>query len=236
MIKRFVNECLGNLFAVPGPRVAVVILVLGSVACGLSVNANEPLQVSKVDAPTRPSGKATSREDAGWMLAEQHLPELLPVLRYLREHEPERFETAMRDLNRAVKRLEVQAKRGDAFHDVALRGWQVRGRIDLIRARLKVRPSDSDRRQLASELLKQKEIEWERARLDRAALVEREAAIAQRLAQTRQLADRVRQQREELDRAIERLEAERSSPPVNVTVTSDAVTPSKSQSKSKSNR
>ncbi|TVP99503.1 MAG: hypothetical protein EA381_09570 [Planctomycetaceae bacterium] len=156
----------------------------------------------------QPAPAAGSDRD-GWRLARQHLPELLPVLEYLREHEPERYERAMRELDRSAKRLEVQAKRGPAFLDNALRQWQVRGQIDLIRARLKVSPSDAGRRRLQAALRKQKEIEWERLQLDRTALVERESAIRQRLVQTTQLAERVRRQREELDRAIELLGAER---------------------------
>ena len=207
----------------------LVIVPLLAIALGVLLQTPR-LSIARADEATadvtspateQPASVASSDRDA-WRLARQHLPELLPVLEYLREHEPERYERAMRELGRSVKRLEAQAKRGPVFHDNALRQWQVRGRIDLIRARLKVRPSETDRRRLQAELRRQKEIEWERLQLDRAALVERESAIRQRLAQTTQLAERVRRQREELDRAIERLGAERPDLKIPDSPTGDA--------------
>lgn len=154
-----------------------------------------------------------AEDEAGWKLAQQHLPELLPVLVYLRDHAPERYQRAIRELDRAVKRLETQRRRGPAFYDVALRQWQARGQLDLIKARLKVRPSAGDRQLLLTQMRSLREIELERMRLDREAIVQREAANAERLTQAAQLAERLGRQREELDREIERLQSE----PVEIT-------------------
>ncbi len=168
----------------------------------ISVPANGPTQVAG-EAKSKPTA-----DESGWKLAQQHLPELLPVLVYLRDHSPERYQRAIRELDRAVKRLEAQRRRGPAFYDVALRQWQVRGQIDLIKARLKVRPAAGDRQLLLTQMQNLREIELERLRLDRDLVVQREAANAQRLTQAAQVADRLNRQREDLDRAIERLQSE----------------------------
>lgn len=166
---------------------------------------------ASADGQAQVAGEAEvepTADEPGWKLAQQHLPELLPVLVYLRDHAPERYQRAIRELDRAVKRLETQRRRGPAFYDVALRQWQVRGQLDLIKARLKVRPSAGDRQLLLTQMRILREIELERMRLDRDAIVQREAANAERLTQATQLAERLGRQREELDRAIERLQSE----------------------------
>lgn len=194
------------------------VLLLAGVLPGSSGNAfakaADTLRASDGPAPVahEPDPEPTA-DESGWKLAQQHLPELLPVLAYLRDHTPERYQRAIRELDRAFKRLEAQRRRGPAFYDVALRQWQVRGQIDLIKARLKVRPTTGDRQLLLTRMQSLREIELERLRLDREVIVQREAANAQRLAQAAELAERLKHQREDLDRAIERLASE----PVNAT-------------------
>lgn len=190
----------------------VLVLLAGvfpSAAVHSFAKASDTAKVSDRPATgARESDSESTVDESGWRLAEQHLPELLPVLVYLRDHAPERYQRAIRELDRAVKRLESQRRRGPAFYDVALRQWQVRGQIDLIKARLKVRPTTEDRQLLLTRMQGLREIELERLRLDREVIVQREAANAQRLSQAAELAERIRRQREDLDRAIERLEAE----------------------------
>jgi hypothetical protein len=194
-------------------RIVGVLLILAGVLPGSSVDsfvkAADTSRASGRPAPVarEPDSEPTA-DESGWKLAQQHLPELLPVLVYLRDHAPERYQRAIRELDRAVKRLEAQRRRGPAFYDVALRQWQVRGQIDLIKARLKVRPTTGDRQLLLTQMQSLREIELERLRLDREVIVQRETANAQRLTQATELAERLKGQRDELDRAIERLHSE----------------------------
>ena len=122
------------------------------------------------------SGRNDSVADAdspGVQLTRQHLAELLPLLSHLRTHEPGQYEKAIRELDRAAKRLETQQRRGGEFYDMALRQWQSRGRIDLLKAKLRVRPSESDRERLLSEMRSLREVEVQRLRLEWEVLVQR---------------------------------------------------------------
>jgi hypothetical protein len=101
--------------------------------------------------------------------------------------------------------LELQRRRGQAFFDVALRQWQARGKIDLIKARLKVRPTAKDRDSLLVEMSRVREIELERLELERESVRQRERIASQRLTQAAQAVDRLKQQARELDLAIDKL-------------------------------
>ncbi len=160
------------------------------------------------------AGSQTATQDdestlgPGERLAAEHLPDLLPMLTFLRDEEPKQYARAVRDLDRAASRLEIQQRRGPRFYDVALRQWQARGRIDLIRARLKVRPTEADRGRLLVEMQRLRKIELERLRLDDEALRRREAIYVQRAEQARAAVQRSRRQIDFLQQSIERLEAE----------------------------
>jgi len=148
---------------------------------------------------------ATDADSPGVQLARRHLVDLLPLLSHLRTHEPAQYEKAIRELDRAAKRLESQQRRGDAFYDVALRQWQSRGRIDLLKAKLRVRPSDSDRKRLLAEMRLLREVEIQRLRLEFEVLSERQRMLAARVSQAESAALRAREQMEELNHSIERL-------------------------------
>ena len=148
---------------------------------------------------------ADDEQPSGLWLAERHLPELLPVLNYLRDHQPEQYDTALSDLERAAKRLEVQRRRGQAHYRVALARWRTQGAIDLLKARLKVRHSEADARQLLAEMQRLQQIDLRRLTLDAEALKRREATLRQRAEQAEKLAQRAGQQRDELLQRIEQM-------------------------------
>lgn len=148
---------------------------------------------------------ATDIDSPGVQLARRHLAELLPLLSHLRAHEPAQYDKAIRELDRSAKRLESQRRRGGEFYDLALLQWQSRGRIDLLKAKLRVRPSESDRKRLLAEMRSLREVEIQRLRLEWEVLSERQRMLAARVAQSESAALRTREQIEELDRNIERL-------------------------------
>jgi len=167
------------------------------------------------DQPRSPALSQTDSESSpakspGVELAERHLPELLPVLAYLRDHEPEQHEKAIRDLDRAAKRLEMQSRRGEKFFDAAMRQWQARGRVDLLKARLRVRPNDDDAERLVSELKAYRESELARLTLERETLEQRQRTLTQRAEQATQAAQRAAKQLAEIDKNIERVKSQRS--------------------------
>jgi hypothetical protein len=137
------------------------------------------------------------------------LPELLPVLGHLRDHEPEQYDKAIRDLDRAAKRLEMQARRGEKFFDAAIRQWQARGRVDLLKARLRVRPSDEDSARLVAAMKAYRESELARLTLERETLEQRRRTLTLRAEQATQAANRATKQLAEIDKNIERVKAQR---------------------------
>lgn len=171
----------------------------------LRVSANDnPGAVSASARSAEASGRE-NRQTPGVRLARNHLPELLPVLKHLREHQPEQYERAVRDLDRAAKRLETQARRSEALHEASLKEWQSRSRIDLLKARLKVRRTDADRRQLVSEMQRLREVELERLAVERELLAEREQTMRARAAQLQQVIERLQRQIDDIDQRVVRL-------------------------------
>ena len=187
-----------------------------SCAIGLTLHCVSTSLVLSADKSNQPvTGKlagaqvkgddATDADSAGVQLARQHLAELLPLLSHLRVHEPAQYDKAIRELDRAAKRLESQQRRGGEFYDLALLQWQSRGRIDLLKAKLRVRPSESDRKRLLAEMRSLREVEIERLRLEWEVLSERQRMLAARVSQAESAAKRAKEQMEELNQSMERL-------------------------------
>jgi len=178
---------------------AAVALAADKTAVGRSsagASESSSLDESGVDSP-------------GVELARRHLKELLPLLAHLRAYEPEQFEKAIRELDRAAKRLESQQRRGADFYDKSLQQWQSRGRIDLLKARLRVRPTESDRKALLAEMQRLRKVEIERLQLEVDAVSERQRMLALRVAQAEAASLRAGEQIDELNQNIERLAAQR---------------------------
>jgi len=189
---------------------AVGLTLLGvSMSVVLSADkSNQPATGNLAGAQVR-ADEATDADSPGVQLARRHLAELLPLLSHLRAHEPAQYDKAIRELDRAAKRLESQQRRGDAFYDLALLQWQSRGRIDLLKAKLRVRPSESDRKRLLAEMRSLREVEIQRLRLECEVLSERQRMLAARVSQAESAALRAREQMEELNHSIERLTSQR---------------------------
>jgi hypothetical protein len=188
---------------------------LGVLSACLIVSAGVWPTATVADAPKlsvsgEPGAVATAAsvgasDSPGMKLAQRYLSDLVPVLEHLRDHEPEQYDKAIRDLDRAAKRLETLQRRDAELHKLALREWQTRGRVDLLKARLRVRRTDADVRLLLTQMRSLRDIELKRLARERELLAEREAQMAQRAAQAQQVAERSRRQIEELDQQINRL-------------------------------
>jgi hypothetical protein len=172
--------------------------------------ADSPADLPDAPKPEAPSETSpASAGSPGIELAERHLPELLPVLGHLRDHEPQQYAKAIADLDRAAKRLEIQSRRGEQFFDAALRQWQSRGRVDLLKARVRVRPSEADSVRLKAAMKDYRESELARLKLERETLAERERMMTRRAEQATRAAERAAKQLAEIDRNIERVKAQR---------------------------
>ncbi|MGV3483901.1 MAG: hypothetical protein ACO1RT_05750 [Planctomycetaceae bacterium] len=149
-----------------------------------------------------------SDEGIGLALAVRHLQELIPVLDHLREHSPPQYEKALRDLDRSAKRLESIKRRDAKLYEISLREWRIRGQIDLLKAKLRVKATDADQREMLQRLKTLRQAEKQRIERELVLIDEREAAYKDRIGQLSALIERGDSLREQLNDQLQRLESE----------------------------
>lgn len=150
----------------------------------------------------------STSESLGLELARRHLQELLPVLNHLRTHSPQQYEKAIRDLDRSAKKLESIRRRDAELYAISLREWQLRGQIDLLKARLRVKKSPAGQQEMLQRLQSLREAERDRIERELALIDEREAAYKERIEQIAALIRRGESLREQLSEQRQRLESE----------------------------
>jgi hypothetical protein len=172
-------------------------LVSLALAAPLSADNGEPAGAEGKTAKTTKSGKAPTaarlapeREAAVLAFVKNNHPQLSELLIYLREKQPKQYERAVRDLFRTTERLAKIHDQDRDRYKLELKAWQVKSRIQLIAARLRMSPDDD---QLQGEL---RQALAEDAR-NRQALLE---------GQRKKFAEKV----ESLDAAIDNLKANRN--------------------------
>ena len=163
---------------------------------------------NNAEASTVESAEEPVVESPGLMLASQHLQELLPLLDHLRVKSPQRYEKAIRELDRSAKKLESIKRRDAKLFDISLREWQTRGHIDLLKAKLQVKHSDQDQQAMLQSLQSLHDAELERTHRELALIYERKLVCEERIRQTQQLLDRDGVQRKQLEEQRIRLETE----------------------------
>lgn len=129
-------------------------------------------------------GVTPAREAAVMTFVERHHPELKQLLVHLREHRPKEYERAVRDLFRASERLAQIQERDVERYELELQAWQLKSRIELLTARLRMSKSDDLLKQLRTLLEQEVDI--------RMAVLERERQ------RTASRADRLQEQLREL--------------------------------------
>jgi len=163
-------------------------------------------QSAAVDKKSRPL--SPSEDSPGFELAKKHLNELLPVLKHLKNHSPQQYEKAMRDLDRSAKRLDSIKNRDSKLFDISVREWKTRGHVDLLKAKVRIKKSDVDQKEILQQLQLLRDIELERLERELAILDERIAANEERVRQTKQMIDRGAELRTKLNAQRLRLESE----------------------------
>ena len=88
------------------------------------------------------------KESIALKLVKDHLPQLRPILRNLRQGHPQAYQKALADLNKSAQRLESAKRRGTVLFKIELAVLQAKTEVDLLTAKLKVRDDSSDRKQL----------------------------------------------------------------------------------------
>jgi hypothetical protein len=163
-----------------------------------SGKSSAPAAVDKSNKPALDkrqgqAGLTAAREAAAMAFVEQHHPELVELLRYLKEKQPAAYEQAAMDLFRASERLAQQKEVNYDRYELDLALWKVESRIELVAARLKMAGPDSpEGESLVGQLKK--------------LLEERHDLRTERVVQERQ---RIAERAEKLDRQLQTLQANR---------------------------
>jgi len=164
-------------------------------------------------------GQESSPNDqrsAGRMLAETQLRELIPVLDHLKKASSPQFEKAIGDLDRTAKRLDAIKNRDSKLYELSLREWKLRCRIDLLKARARVRDSEKVQMQLSARMAQLPGIQSARIERELTLLDDRERTLRERAHNTEVTLKRVQTQRLALSRQQERIrerQATRSTKP-----------------------
>ncbi|MDG2220817.1 MAG: hypothetical protein P8L85_05520 [Rubripirellula sp.] len=95
-----------------------------------------------------------------------HLPELKNILRRLRESEPQEYAKAIHDLARSARKLEIAKNRTNGGFEVELQLLKSQTEVNLLTARLRVRDSSRDRKQLRSALTRFQTAQFERTKYE----------------------------------------------------------------------
>ncbi|AMV32424.1 hypothetical protein VN12_09885 [Pirellula sp. SH-Sr6A] len=138
-----------------------------------------------------------------------HHPELGELLSVLKDMDADQYQTAIRDITRARKRIESVAKRSLELHEIELQGWVIQSKIDLFLAKAVASDGKWNRSDLKA-LVEQRVInQKKRLKVERENLNARMQQIDESLSKLEgKETDRVEQQ---LGGMIRKLESKRSS-------------------------
>lgn len=159
----------------------LVLAVVGHEGWLVAVAADEPASAPAMD----------EREQRVVSFVEAHQPELAKVLAHLEKRKPAEFARAIEELDRSVQPLTSGKARDQRLHELELRAWQTRTRVELLGARLMAgkEGKGKDREELERQL--------------------REAIAAELDARAEQLAYRKQRSAAWYDRQINRLSEKR---------------------------
>lgn len=139
-----------------------------------------------------------------------HHPELGELLSVLKEMDSNQYQTAIRDITRARKRIESLAKRSPELQEIELQGWVIQSKIDLFLAKAVASDGKWSRSDLKGLIEQRVSTQKKRLKVEKENLTVRMQQIDESLSKLEgKEADRVEQQ---LGGMIRRLESKRSSP------------------------
>lgn len=124
--------------------------------------------------PNSNSGMTKAREAAALAFVREHHPELQALLIQLKESQPKQYEQAVRDLFRTSERLASFQERDGQRHDLELKAWKTRSRVQLLSAMLLMSPQDqSTASKLKQALLDENDVRREILELERERITKR---------------------------------------------------------------
>lgn len=138
---------------------AVIMCLSVSLFVGSAEESSRRKGKSDTRETANPMTVTPEREAAAMTFVKQHHPELAELLKYLKKSLPKQYDKAARDLFRTSERLARVKDGGDERrYKLELELWQTRSRIQLLAARLRTRPNEKHKQELANLLEKQYEL------------------------------------------------------------------------------
>jgi hypothetical protein len=172
-------------------------LLLPALLClmttAISVRADNGQESSSPATATERETEDRETEKIVQQLVQAHLPELTKVLSQLRAVQPQEYDRVIKDLARSARKLEIAQNRDQHLFEIEVELLQAEYHASLLTARLKVRDSESDRKQLREAAKRLQHAQIARAEYD-------VNAFRQRLARSQQ----------QLESAVARLEARKN--------------------------
>ncbi len=111
----------------------------------------------------------------------EHHPELVSLLQLLKAMKEKEYDVAIRDIDRARKRLEILAKRALETYQIELDSWKIQSKIDLLLAKGFAHDKAFNTRTLRSHLKDQVENQKKRLKNEQADLAKRQQLIVEQL-------------------------------------------------------
>ena len=107
-------------------RLVFVLAVFGHEGWPSAVAADEPVAATAQD----------EREQRVLSFVEAHQPELAKVLANLEKRKPAEYDRAIEELDRSVQPLTTGKAKDPRLHELDVRAWQARTRVELLGARV----------------------------------------------------------------------------------------------------
>jgi len=123
-------------------------------------------------------------EEDSIAFVKEHHPELVSLLQTLKPMSQKEYQTAIRDIAKTRKRLEMLLKREVESHSLELESWKLQSKIDLLLAKGVAGDKSFDKEGLRSLLKNQVENQKKRWKLEQASLLKREQQLSDLLSKT----------------------------------------------------
>ncbi|GIW93830.1 MAG: hypothetical protein KatS3mg110_1871 [Pirellulaceae bacterium] len=146
-----------------------------------SVTKHEP---TKNNEPTQPRIEITEQQQQIVQdFVRANHPELDLLLAYLKEHQPQEYKRAIRDLYRNVSRIESWRDRDPERYQLELRLWQLESKSQLVAARLTMLDEQQRQDELRELLRQQMALRIELLQRERERVAERLAKLDQQISE-----------------------------------------------------
>ena len=173
------NRCL----LVWGVVLAVSIAFIPSFVVGVEPDVSTPpsTKAELVDPVIANQNAFLQTESGAIDFVKQHHPELVSLLQLLKAMKEKEYEVAIRDIDRARKRLDSLVKREPETYQIELDAWKIQSKIDLLLAKGFAQDKAFSTKTLRGLLKDQVENQEKRLKNERSSLVKRKHQIDEQL-------------------------------------------------------